>query len=271
MTTITLTKSNIDNNGNFFLYLGDEQNYQYYNMIEDEQYFQPTHTYKNRNGKFNIHGKYVSTTHPGKKTPNEYYCSPHQAMTLRSGKKINYIQQNFIFWDLKELIDTWNKQPVARCLTLKKIIWVCQNYHHIFSNAFIYVATYTMLYKKLNEFIKYISNSPPPIYKKRNFKINNLHINVDLHEPLNQRIQNNYVFCQCNYLVVKQNKQIIEQHGYHQDKLLQKLKHLIHIYSTPHRAIKNNTIYKFIAKQTNHDCANIIFSFIPPISYNKLF
>lgn len=120
--------SSTRNNDIFIYYEDDGENYDYYRKIENTDYFRPRPSFK-KFGKFRVHGKYVSASHPGSKIPNEYYCKPHEAMTLRSGKKLNYIQENFFWHDAYDIVRIFDGRPERRCLSTKELIWFWESYY----------------------------------------------------------------------------------------------------------------------------------------------
>ena len=259
-TTMSSTHNN-DNNEKTFVYYEDGENYEYYKHIEAAM---PSfHTHKNF-GNFRIHGKYVSAFHPGK-IPNEYYCKRDEAMTLRSGKKLNYVTESYFWWDAQDLFNEWDGIE-RRCSSIKNCGWFLENYYYLISTAYSQVDLYEMIANKLKDFIGKIESSPPAVYKKRNFeKKEDLHgpiymINHD--EPMPTRKLDGYVFCNCHYTTIKGNT-AIEQCGHHQDEFLPKLKRLLVKYSRPHRRTTDAEAFNIVTSRTNSDCAGLIFSFIP--------
>ena len=235
----------------------DSTDYEYYKNME--QAFQIN---IKTLGRFGTNGKYASSFHAGR-IPNEYYCQPVDAMTLRSGKKLNYITDSYLGRDVSDLFNKWNGEIDGRCYSMKKFIWFCENYYYIISSAHNLHSLYKTVTLKINEFIQMIDNSPPAIYKERNFEIVDGTYIITHQEDMPTRQSSNYIFCACHYTVVKNGKKAIEQKGHHQDQYLPRLKTLLAKYSRPHRSSTETETFKLVSDRTNSDCAELIFSFIP--------
>ena len=264
ITTMISTHNNNDNNDNIFICYDNGENYDYYKHIEADV---PSFHMHKKFGNFRIHGKNASTFHSGK-IPNEYYCKREEAMTLRSGKKLNYVRESYFWWDAQDLFNEWEDGIERRCSSIKKYILFIENYYYLISTAYSQVDLYEMIANKLKDFIGKIESSPPAVYKKRNFeKKEDLHgpiymINHD--EPMPTRKLDGYVFCNCHYTVIK-DKFAIEQCGTHQDEYLHKLNTLLVKYSRPHRRTTDAETFNIVTSRTNGDCAGLIFSFIRPM------
>lgn len=264
--TITMSSThNNDNNNNekTFICYDDDQDYDYYKHIETDM---PSFHVHKQFGNFRIHGKNASTFHSGK-IPNEYYCKPEEAMTLRSGKKLNFVKESYFWWDAQDLFNEWDGIE-RRCSSIKNYIWFIENYYYLISTAYSQVGLYEMIASKLKDFIGKIKDSPPAVYKKRNFeKKEDSHgpiymINHD--DPMPTRKLDGYVFCNCHYTTIK-DQTAIEQCGHHQDEYLPKLKTLMAKYSRPHRRTTDAEAFNIVNSRTNGDCADLIFSFIRPM------
>lgn len=254
-----------------------EIEYDYYKMIEDPAYFCDRSLLKDF-GAFRMHGKYASTFHPGRKLPNEYYCPPSEGMTLRSGKKLNCISGSFLYNHGMDLTQNWYRQfnnPEERCFQVKKAIWFWENYYHVLSQNYTMDGLYSMSLTKINEFISQIEKSSPAVYMERNFEIYTDEdgydcYNVDFLAPMPERppSETGYVFCNCNYTVIKNGQRAIDQCGHHMDEFLLKLKDLKKKYSRPHRKTINEKMKArrsliLLGNKTIEDCAREIFSFLP--------
>jgi len=247
-----------------------DDTFDYYMSIEDkDSYFQPIN--KKNTDRFRVHGKYTSTSHIGN-TPTEFYCDMKDAMTLRSGKKINYLGESLMYREASEVLSTWNGDVNNRCLSTKKIIWFLENYHHIISTSYEWINFYKIAYIKICEITKEIKKSTQPIYINRKlapaFDENGVKYNVicpnentEENDKMRRRGKNTTIFCNCHYIVTKNGK-AIEQRGHHQDEYMRKLKKLKNMYSAPHRETINSTTFKFVNNKTNMDCSSIIFSFL---------
>ena len=249
-----------------FIRPDNDDEYYYFMMIEDDHYFRPLSTFKHeRVGNFRVHGKYVSTFHPGR-IPNEYYCNIDGAMTLRSGRKLNYSAKTSCFAHLSECSTSFNGTPKWRCLSLKKVIWGYENYYHILSTCYQFTQLYDMSRSKIKEFIAQLEKSVGAVYKERDFEVVNEDgediYKIDHTEPMPERdTEGKYTFCNCRYTVVEGDR-AIDKWGHHLDELLPRLKKLDKMYSKPHRVIKDSDAFKFVNKRINDDCRNVVFSFI---------
>lgn len=251
----------------YFIQLEDNDDYDYYKRIEDEDYFRPIECIGSRDvSNFRVHGKHVSTFHAGR-LPNEYYCLPSHAMKLRSGKKLNYIGENFFWFDAKNLVDNFDGSANGRCFHLKKAIWFYENYYYLMSTSYDLANFYDMATAKIKEFLGELERSVKGIYKERNFttetdRDGELLYNVDLSEDMPARdTEGKYVFCNCRYVCVENGK-AIEQEGHHADEFLPKLRKLAKMYSKPHRIVTESQAYKIVDKKINDDCRSLIFSFL---------
>jgi len=250
-----------------FIRPDNDDDYNYYKKIEDEDYFRPIATLKHeRVGNFRIHGKYVSTFHPGKRIPNEYYCLASEAMTLRSGKKLNYLAEGFCTTDLRDIADTFNGTPEWRCLSVKKLIWGYENYYHVLSTCYQLSKVYDICGVKIKEFITELEKSVKGVYKERSFRKGEEDgedvYYVDHTEPMPERdTTGKYVFCNCRYTVVEGDK-ATECLGHHLDEMLPQLRKLNKMYSKPHRVITDSEAYKHVNQKINDDCRRLVFSFI---------
>ena len=254
-----------------------EIEYDYYERIENPAYFCDRSLLKNF-GAFRVHGKHVSTFHAGRKQFNEYYCSQDEAMKLRSGKKLNYLSKSFFYEHVVDMLAGFNNgrlDPSERCFQAKKAIWFWENYYHILSQNYAMDAMYAMCLTKINEFISQIEKSSPAVYMERNFEIYTDEdgydcYNVDFLAPMPERppSETGYVFCNCNYTVIKNGQRAIDQCGHHADEFLLKLKDLKKKYSRPHRKtvdekMKARRSLILLGNKTNEDCAREIFAFLP--------
>ena len=257
-TTMSSTRNN-DNDINIFIDYEDGENYDYYKHIEDDM---PSFHAHKKFGNFRIHGKNVSAFHSGK-IPNEYYCNRDEAMTLRSGKKLNYVKGSYFWWDAQDLFNEWDGIE-RRCSSIKNYIWFLENYYYLISTAYSQVDLYEVIANKLKDFIGKINDSPPAVYKKRTFekKEDSPIYMINNDEPMATRKLDGYVFCNCHYTTIK-DKFAIEQCGHHQDEYLPKLTKLLAKYSRPHRRTTDAEAFNIVTSQTNSDCAGLIFSFIP--------
>lgn len=252
--------------------LGMEYEYDYYERIEDANYFCERSLLKDY-GNFRVHGKHVSTFHPGRKVPSEYYCPASEGMTLRSGRKLNCMKNSALYSDAVDLTANWNaaKNPAERCFQVKKAIWFWENYYHILSQSYTLDSLYNMSLCKIKEFIAEIEKSSPAVYMERNFEIYTDddgvdHYDVDFLVPMPQRppSETGYVFCNCNYTVVKNGQRAIDQWGHHMDEFLLRLKVLLKKYSRPNRkTIDARRSLRIVGNLANEDCARVIFGFLP--------
>lgn len=250
-----------------FIQLEDNDDYDYYKRIEDEDYFRPIECIGSRDvSNFRVHGKHVSTFHTGR-LPNEYYCLPSQAMKLRSGKKLNYIGVNYFWFDAKNLVDYFDGSENGRCFHLKKAIWFYENYYYLISTSYDLAKFYDTATAKIKEFLARLEESVKGIYMERNFttetdRDGELLYNVDFSEDMPARdTEGKYVFCNCRYVCVENGK-AIEQEGHHADEFLPKLRKLAKMYSKPHRIVTESQAYKIVDKKINDDCRGLIFSFL---------
>jgi hypothetical protein len=250
-----------------FIRPDNDDDYDYFRTIEDKDYFRPIAELKHeRLGNFRVHGKYVSTFHPGRRFPNEYYCNTDEAMVLRSGRKLNHASKSSCFADLSDISTSFNGTPDGRCLGLKKVIWGYENYYHILSTCYQFTQLYDMSRSKIKEFIAHLEKSVKAVYKKRTYKVvvgedGEEIYEIDHTEPIPDRETGNYTFCNCRYTVIEGDK-AIDQWGHHLDELLPRLKKLDKMYSKPHRVIKDSDAFKFVNRRINDDCRNIVFSFL---------
>lgn len=250
-------------NKDFFIQAANDEDYEYYKQIEDDEYFRSLDNQK----RYRVHGKYVSTFHPGKR-PNEYYCFYKEAMTLRSGKMLNYINKYNCFWnDLMEFNRIWDGTKKYRCFSVKNLIWLLENYYHVITTSHSLITFYDTIQAKLKEFIKQIELSSPAIYKKRAFRtiIDNdgeVTYIIDNKSAMPEREKREYTFCSCHYTVVKRGKNAIEQEGHHQDEYIEKLKNLLELYSRPHNCVTMTEAFKIVNAKINNDCSRMIFSYL---------
>lgn len=250
-----------------FIRPDNDDDYNYFKKIEDQDYFRPINEIRNRSrSNFRVHGKYVSTFHPGRKIPNEYYCLPHEAMTLRSGRKLNYINEGFCMTELRECAESFNGTPEWRCLSLKKIIWAYENYYHILSTCYQLAKVYNVCAVKIKEFLEQLNKSVKPVYKARPFTVVNEDgedvYYVDHTELMPERdTEGKYVFCNCRYTVVEEGK-ATDCWGHHLDELLPKLRKLNKMYSKPHRVITDSVAFKIVNSKINDDCRRQVFGFL---------
>ena len=248
----------------------DDDDYNYYKKIEDEDYFRPIATFKHdRVGNFRVHGKYVSTFHPGRRFPNEYYCKAEEAMVLRSGRKLNYFSKTSCFDDLNDVSWTFNGTPDWRCLSLKKLIWGYENYYHILSTCYHLAPLYDISRLKIKEFIKQLESSVKAVYKERSYRVvdedgENVYY-IDHTDPMPERDTggDKYTFCNCRYTFVDvETGKATDQCGHHLDDFLPKLKKLDKMFSKPHRMVKDSQAFKFVNRRINDDCRRLVFSFL---------
>lgn len=251
-----------------FIQPENDDDYNYFKKIEDEDYFRPIASLKHdRVGNFRVHGKYISTFHPGRRFPNEYYCKAEEAMVLRSGRKLNYFSNTSCFEDLNDVSGTFDGTPERRCLSVKKLIWGYENYYHILSTSYHLAPLYDISRLKIKEFIRELEKSVKAVYKERSYRVANdddgVVYHIDYTEPMPERDTGvgNYTFCNCRYTFVDGGR-AFDQWGHHLDELLPKLKKLDKIFSKPHRIIKDSDVFNFINKKINDDCRRLIFSFL---------
>jgi len=251
-----------------FIYEDDDDKYDYYKMIENDSYFQPIQNFR-KLGKFNVHGKYASTFHPGK-LPNEYYCNDKEAMKLRSGRKLNYISTSCFMQDSTEVIRSFNTRTTkGNCLNYKKFIWFLENYHYISSTCYELAELYDVLRHKIRECLCHLEKSKKGIYMKRDFTTKqeedgDIYYLIDTSEPMPERDTekkpDTIVFCKCHYTEIIGNK-AIEKEGHHTDEFIPKLRNLLKMYSKLHRKTTDSQIFNFISRRLNDDCGRLIFSF----------
>lgn len=250
-----------------FIQPDNEDDYNYYKTIEDEHYFRPIATFKHdRVGNFRVHGKHVSTFHPGRRFPNEYYCKAEEAMVLRSGRKLNYFSKTSCFDDLNDVSGTFDGTPEWRCLSLKKLIWGYENYYHILSTSYHLAPLYDISRLKIKEFIEQLEKSVKAVYKERPYKVVNEDgedvYHIDHTEPISRGdTEGKYMFCNCRYTLVDGGV-ALDQWGHHLDELLPKLKKLDKMYSKHHRIVKDSPAFKFVNRRINDDCRRLVFSFL---------
>lgn len=250
-----------------FIRPDNDEDYEYFKKIEDQDYFRPiSEAPKNVRGNFRVHGKYVSTFHPGRKIPNEYYCLASEAMTLRSGRLLNYVNEGFCMTDLRDCAANFDGTPEWRCLSLKKLIWGYENYYHILSTCYQLVKVYDISAAKIKEFLTQLEKSVKPVYKERPFTVVNNDgedvYYVDHTEPIPERdTEGKYVFCNCRYTVVEGDK-ATDCWGHHLDEFLPKLRKLNKMYSKPHRIITDSEAFKIVNRKINDDCRRLVFGFL---------
>lgn len=251
-----------------FIRPDNDDDYNYFKKIEDQEYFRPLSTLKHeRVGNFRVHGKYVSTFHPGRKIPNEYYCLGNEAMTLRSGRKLNYMNEGFCTADLRDCAENFIGTPEWRCLSLKKVIWCYENYYHILSTCYQFAKVYDVCAVKIKEFLAQLKTSVKPVYKERPFTVVNEDgedvYYVDHTESMPERdtTEGKYVFCNCRYTIVEEGK-ATDCWGHHLDDILPKLRKLNKMYSKPHRIITDSVAFKIVNRKINDDCRRQIFGFL---------
>lgn len=259
-----------------FIHPGNEDDYNYFKKIEDEDYFRPIASLKHdRVGNFRVHGKYISTFHPGRRFPNEYYCKADEAMVLRSGRKLNYFSNTSCFEDLNDVSWTFNGTPEWRCLSLKKLIWGYENYYHILSTCYHLAPLYDISRLKIKEFIRELEKSVKAVYKERSYRVvdedgEDVYY-IDHTDPMPDREggdsskttggEGKYTFCNCRYIVVDGGR-AVDQWGHHLDELLPKLKKLDKMFSKPHRMVKDSQAFKIVNRRINDDCRRLVFSFL---------
>jgi len=259
--------SSTHNNDYTFIYYENDQDYDYYKKIEDQDHFRPRPSFKNF-GNFRVHGKYVSNFHPGRRFPNEYYCPASEAMTLRSGKKLNYMKEGFFWHDANELMRSFSGMPYRRCLSCKEMMWFWESYHHLLSTCYEFTAMYDVARAKIKEFIRDLERSVPGVYQNVKFEKKtdsdgDWYYELDNSAPMPRRdTDGKYVFCNCRYTVIKNEEVAIEREGHHRDEFLPMLRKLDKMYSKPHRIIKNSRAFKAINRRINDDCRDLIFSFL---------
>jgi hypothetical protein len=242
-----------------------ERTYDYYCKIEDQDYFRPRPTFKNF-GNFRTHGKYVSNFHPGK-IPNEYYCPASEAMTLRSGTKLNYVKEGFFWHDANEVSFSFNGRPEGRCLSAKKMIWFWESYHHLLSTCYELTRMYDVSRAKIKEFIRELEKSVPGICQNVKFE-KKFDSDGDWYNELEpstmptRDTDGKFVFCNCHYTVIKNEEMAIEREGHHRDEFLPMLRKLDKMYSKPHRIVKNSRAFKAVDRRINDDCRRLIFNFL---------
>lgn len=252
-------------NNDIFIYYDDDEKYDYYYKIEDLEYFRPKPSFKNF-GNFRVHGKYVSNFHPGK-IPNEYYCQASEAMTLRSGRKLNYMREGVFWKEANKMIRSFDCTPDGRCLSVKEMIWFWESYYHLLSNSYDLPKLYDTARDKIKQFIKTLETSAPGVYHKVKFEkktdSQGHYYEVDHSIPMPRRdTDGKYVFCNCCYTVIKDGKTAIIQEGHHVDEFLPKLRKLMRMYSKPHRIVKDSLAFKAITRRINEDCRQMVFDFI---------
>jgi len=251
----------------YFIQLEDNDDYDYYKKVEDEVYFRPIDRCIGPDVRnFRAHGKYASTLHAGR-IPNEYYCHSGEAMKLRSGKKINYINRSFFWRDAVDLVSRFDGSVNGCCLHMKKAIWFYENYYYLISTTYALVKVYDTARAKIKEFLGDLEKSVKSIYMERNFttetdRDGEVLYNIDYTQPLPERdTQGKYVFCNCRYVVVENGK-ATEQEGHHTDEFLPKLRRLEKMYSKPHRIATESQAYKIVDRRINDDCRGLIFSYL---------
>ena len=251
-----------------FIYYENDETYDYYRKIEDQDNFRPRPTLKNF-GNFRVHGKYVSNFHPGRKFPNEYYCPASEAMTLRSGKKLNYVKEGFFWYDANEMMRLFDGRPERRCLSCKEMMWFWESYHHLLSTSNELTKMYDVARSKIKEFIKDLERSVPGVYqnvkfeKKPGVDEEDWYYELDASVPMPRRdTDGKYVFCNCRYTVIKNDEVAIEREGHHREEFLRMLRKLDKMYSKPHRVVKNSRAFKAVNQRINDDCRRLIFNFL---------
>jgi len=268
------TMSSTHNNDYTFIYCESEDYYdrrmnEYYNKIEDQDHFpRPFHP-RPSFGNFRVHGKYVSNFHPGRRFPNEYYCPASEAMTLRSGKKLNYMKEGLFWHDANDLTRSFSGTPEGRCLSTKKMMWFWESYHHLLSTCYEFTNIYDVARAKIKEFILQLERSVPGVYqnvkfeKKTGIDSEHWYYELDNSVPMPSRdTDGKYVFCNCRYIVIKNDEVATECEGHHREKFLPMLRKLDKMYSKPHRIVKNSRAFKAVNQRINDDCRNLIFSFL---------
>lgn len=253
------------NNDYTFIYYENDELYDYYRKIEDQDYFRPRPNFKNF-GNFRVHGKYVSNFHPGK-IPNEYYCSASEAMTLRSGKKLNYVKEGFFWHDANEMVSSFNGRPEGRCLSMKKMMWFWESYHHLLSTSYELTKMYDVARGKIKEFIRKLERSVPGVYQNVKFEKkpgdDKEDYELDSSVPMPRRDKDGkYVFCNCRYTVIKNEEVATEREGHHREEFLPMLRKLDRMYSKPHRIVKNSRAFNAVDRRINDDCRRLIFNFL---------
>lgn len=251
-----------------FIQLEDNEDYDYYKRIEDEDYFRPMERLAKwrQLSNFRVHGKYTSNFRSGR-LPNEYYCHANEGMKLRSGKTLNCLRGSFFMEDAKDTVENFNGSESWRCFHLKKVIWLYENYYYLVSTSYEFAMFYDMALKKINEFVSVLERSVKGVYKERSFttetdRDGELLYNVDFSEDMPARdTEGKYVFCNCRYVYVENGK-AIDQQGHHADEFLPKLRKLAKMYSKPHRIVTESQAYKIVDKKINDDCRGLIFSFL---------
>lgn len=237
----------------------------YHRCTEEE--IPPIQSYK-LFGNFRIHGKYVSTFHPGGRLPNEYYCKASDAMSLRSGKKLNYVQETYFWHDAQDLLFNFSGNKEYRCLSMKKVIWFLENYYYLLWSSYDLAKLYDVGKSKIKEFIGVLERSVPGIYRRLNYDTKfvegNEHYVVEYKEAMSARFtEGKYVFCHCHYTVINVNEKVaIEKEGRHCDEYLPKLKKLMKMYSKHHRIVIESDVFKFMNRRLNEDCRRLIFEFV---------
>jgi hypothetical protein len=250
-----------------FIRPDNDNDYDYFKKIEDQDYFRPIASLNHeRVGNFRVHGKYVSTFHPGRRIPNEYYCLASEAMTLRSGRQLNYMNEGFCMTDLRDCAVNFDGTQDWRCLSVKKLIWCYENYYHIISTCYQLAKVYDVCTVKVREFVAQLEKSVKPVYKERPFTKGEEDgeevYYVDHTEPMPERdTAGKYVFCNCRYTIVEGGK-ATDCWGHHLDEFLPKLRKLNKMYSKPHRIITDSPAFKLMNRKTNDDCRSEIFSFL---------
>lgn len=250
----------------YIFVLCESEDYDYYNKIEDQDHFRPRPTFKNF-GNFRVHGKYVSNFHPGRRFPNEYYCPASEAMTLRSGKKLNYMKEGFFWHDANDIVESFSGMSYRRCLSVKEMMWFWESYHHLISTCYEFTKMYDVARAKIKEFIRDIERSVPGVYQNVKFE-KKTDSDGDWYNELEpstmprRDTDGKFVFCNCHYTVIKNEEVAIEREGHHREEFLPMLRKLEKMYSKPHRIVKNSRAFKAVNQRINDDCRNLIFNFL---------
>jgi len=227
-------------------------------------YLMPSQSHKHV-GKFRVHGKYVSTFRAGK-MPNEYYCESKEAMVLRSGKKLNYINKSLFWSDAKECVINFNKRPGQQCISVKKLIWIYENYYNLISSCYHLISFYDACSLKTKEILGKLEESVKGVYKERKCitieRNGRVCYQIDYSEPLPKReTEGKYTFCNCRYTTVKGDK-AIEKQGHHADEYVLKMRKIVKMYSRPHRSVLESDAFKIVNRKLNDDCRQLVFSFL---------
>lgn len=252
----------------YFIRPDNDDDYDYYKMIEDESYFRPLECLAKRQvSNFRIHGKYVSNFHSGR-LPNEYYCLADEGMKLRSGKTLNYVRENFFWGEAQDLLQNFDGSIYGRCFHVKKAMCFYENYYYLLSTCYQFAKVYDMSLVKLKEFVNRLETSAKGVYKERalteTMREGEMICEVDYSEPMPRRDteeEGKYVFCNCRYVVVENGK-ATDQEGHHADEYLPKLRKLVKMYSRPHRIVTDSVAYKMVDRRVNDDCRGLIFSYL---------